>query len=30
MGLGIIGGVVIGIVAAVGFFIWLRKKNPPR
>jgi hypothetical protein len=30
MGLEIIGGVAIGVVAAAAFFIWLLKKNPPR
>jgi hypothetical protein len=29
MGLEIIGGVTIGIVAAVASFIWIAKKNPP-
>jgi hypothetical protein len=28
MGLEIIGGVVIGVIAAVAFFIWIVKKNP--
>jgi hypothetical protein len=30
MGLEIIGGVVIGLAAAIAFFVWLKKKNPPR
>jgi hypothetical protein len=28
MGLEIIGGVVIGVIAAVAVFIWIAKKNP--
>ena len=28
MGLEIIGGVVIGVIAAVAFFMWIAKKNP--
>jgi hypothetical protein len=28
MGLEIIGGVVMGVVAAVAFFIWITKRNP--
>jgi hypothetical protein len=30
MGLEIIGGVAIGVIAAIAFFIWLTKKNRPR
>jgi MFS superfamily sulfate permease-like transporter len=30
MGLEIIAGVAIGVVAAIAFFIWIRKQNPPR
>jgi hypothetical protein len=30
MGLEIIGGVVIGIAAAIAFFIYITRKNPPR